>query len=64
MDIIADIDLHWVLWTLVRSYFLKKRVTGENKYFELFDWNWRDIRNPSYLQKIFAIQIFFQGTHA
>ncbi|XP_021901157.1 uncharacterized protein LOC110817069 [Carica papaya] len=61
LGVAADLDLDWALWTLVGSYYLREGVTGENEYFGLFDWNWRDIRNSSFLHKISAIQIPFQG---
>lgn len=61
MGVAADLDLDWALWTLVGSYYLREGVIGLNENYGLFNWNWCDIRNSSFLQKISAIQTPFQG---
>ncbi|XP_021901156.1 uncharacterized protein LOC110817068 [Carica papaya] len=61
LGVAAYLDLDWALWTLVGSYYLREGAPGENEYFGLLDWNWHDIRNSNFLQKISAIQIPFQG---
>ncbi|KAF7839883.1 glycosyl hydrolase 5 family protein-like [Senna tora] len=57
----AEHDLDWALWTLVGSYYLREGVVGMNEYYGLLDWDWRDVRNASFLQRISALQSPFQG---
>lgn len=58
----AELDWDWALWTLVGSYYLREGVIGLNEYYGLFDWNWCDIRNSSFLDRISSVQSPFRGT--
>ncbi|KAJ4710974.1 Cellulase (Glycosyl hydrolase family 5) [Melia azedarach] len=57
----AELDLDWALWTLVGSYYLREGVIGLNEYYGLFNWNWCEIRNSSFLQRISSLQSPFRG---
>ncbi|XP_022876759.1 uncharacterized protein LOC111394950 [Olea europaea var. sylvestris] len=57
----AEYDLDWALWTLVGSYYLREGVVGMNEYYGVLDWNWCDIRNSSFLQRISSLQSPFRG---
>ncbi|KAM7464689.1 hypothetical protein LguiA_032810 [Lonicera macranthoides] len=57
----AELDLDWALWALTGSYYLREGVIGMEEFYGVFSWNWREIRNPSFLQKISALQSPFQG---
>lgn len=59
----AELDLDWAYWTLVGSYYLREGVVGLNEYYGLYNWNWSEIRNSSFLQRISAIQSPLRGTH-
>lgn len=59
----AELDLEWAYWTLVGSYYLREGVVGLNEYYGLYNWNWSEIRNSSFLQRISAIQSPLRGTH-
>ncbi|XP_070043849.1 glycosyl hydrolase 5 family protein-like [Nicotiana tomentosiformis] len=61
LGLAAELDFDWALWTLVGSYYLRDGVVGLNEYYGVLDWNWRDIRNSSFLERISAIRSPFQG---
>ncbi|OMO81585.1 hypothetical protein COLO4_23500 [Corchorus olitorius] len=57
----AELDLDWALWTLVGSYYLREGVIGMNEYYGILNWNWCEIRNESFIDRIHALQSPFQG---
>ncbi|KAI5679280.1 hypothetical protein M9H77_10230 [Catharanthus roseus] len=57
----AEFDLDWAIWTLVGSYYLRQGVVGFNEYYGIYNWNWCETRNSSFLQRISAIQSPLQG---
>lgn len=57
----AELDLDWALWTLAGSYYFREGVIGMNEYYGVLDWNWCDVRNSSFLDRISALQSPFQG---
>ncbi|KAK1381541.1 Cellulase domain-containing protein [Heracleum sosnowskyi] len=57
----AEYDLDSALWTLAGSYYLREGVVGREEFYGLYDWNWGKTRNPSFLQKIAALQSPLQG---
>ncbi|XP_057494098.1 glycosyl hydrolase 5 family protein-like [Actinidia eriantha] len=61
LGVAAELDLDWALWTLVGSYYLREGVIGLDEVYGIFNWNWCDARNSSFLDKISAIQSPFQG---
>lgn len=63
LGLAAELDFDWALWTLVGSYYLRDGIVGLNEYYGILDWNWFDIRNSSFLQRISVIRTPFQGIH-
>ncbi|XWS63750.1 hypothetical protein CRYUN_Cryun06bG0128600 [Craigia yunnanensis] len=61
LGVAAELDLDWALWTLVGSYFLREGVVGLNEYYGILEWNWSEIRNSSFLERISALQSPFRG---
>ncbi|KAG9130691.1 hypothetical protein Leryth_018083 [Lithospermum erythrorhizon] len=61
MGLAAELDFDWALWTIVGSYYLREGVVGMNEYYGVKNWNWCDIRNASFLQRLSVIQSPFQG---
>lgn len=59
----AEYDLDWALWSLVGSYYLREGVVGLEEVYGMFDWNWCEIRNSSFLRRISPLQSPFQGTY-
>ena len=59
--LVAEHDLDWALWTLVGSYYLREGVAGMNEYYGLVNWDWLDVRNSSFLQRISSLQSPFRG---
>lgn len=57
----AEYDLDWALWSLVGSYYLREGVIGVEEVYGMFDWNWCEIRNSSFLRRISPLQSPFQG---
>ena len=57
----AEYDLDSALWTLGGSYYLREGVVGLEEFYGMYDWNWGKIRNPSFLQRIAALQSPLQG---
>ncbi|KAL3501106.1 hypothetical protein ACH5RR_035555 [Cinchona calisaya] len=57
----AELDLDWALWTLVGSYYLREGAVGLNENYGIYNWNWCQTRNSSFLEKISALQSPFQG---
>lgn len=63
LGLAAELDFDWALWTLVGSYYLREGVVGLNEVYGVMDWNWCDIRNSSFLNRISAVQSPFQGMY-
>lgn len=63
LGFVAEHDLDWALWTLVGSYYLREGVVGMNEYYGILDWDWRGVRNASFLQRISALQSPFRGMY-
>ncbi|CAL0327975.1 unnamed protein product [Lupinus luteus] len=61
MTLASGLDFDWALWTLVGSYYLREGVVEMNEYYGILDSDWSHIRNQTFLQKISAIQLPFQG---
>ncbi|KAF9673395.1 hypothetical protein SADUNF_Sadunf10G0019800 [Salix dunnii] len=61
LSVAAELDLDWALWTLVGSYYLRQGVIGMNEYYGVLDSNWREVRSPTFLQQISALQSPFRG---
>ncbi|KAL5717969.1 cellulase [Ranunculus cassubicifolius] len=61
LGVLADLDLDWALWTLQGSYYLRQAKYGLEEAYGLLSWDWADVRNSSYLQRIRTVQSPFQG---
>ncbi|KAI7981005.1 hypothetical protein LOK49_Contig82G00007 [Camellia lanceoleosa] len=61
LGVAAELDLDWALWTLAGSYYLREGVIGLEEFYGVFNWNWCEARNSSFLERISAIQSPFQG---
>jgi len=61
MAVVAELDLDWAYWTLAGSYYIKQGVVDVDENFGVLSWNWSQVRNTSFLQRISAIQFPFQG---
>ncbi|THG20819.1 glycosyl hydrolase 5 family protein-like [Camellia sinensis] len=61
LGVAAELDLDWALWTLAGSYYLREGVIGLEEFYGVFNWNWCEARNSSFLERISAIQLPFQG---
>ncbi|XWS22719.1 hypothetical protein CRYUN_Cryun29cG0060500 [Craigia yunnanensis] len=61
LGVAAELDLDWALWTLDGSYYLREGAIGLNEYYGIVNWNWCEIRNSSFLEKISALQSPFRG---
>ncbi|ESW04479.1 hypothetical protein PHAVU_011G098000 [Phaseolus vulgaris] len=61
MAFAAQLDLDWALWTLGGSYYIRKGVVGMNESYGILNSDWSEVSNPSFLQRISAIQIPFRG---
>ncbi|CAL5384198.1 unnamed protein product [Camellia sinensis] len=48
----AKLDFDWALWTLAGSYYLKEEVSEFDEVYGLFNWNWFEARNSSFLDRI------------
>ncbi|CAL5349791.1 unnamed protein product [Camellia sinensis] len=60
LGVAAELDLDWALWTLAGSYYLREGVIGLEEFYGVFNWNWCEARNSSFLERISAIQLPFQ----
>ena len=61
MAVAAELDVDFALWTLVGSYYTRQGVIGMNEYYGLLDWDWKELRNSSFLQRISSLQSPFRG---
>lgn len=56
----AEHDLDWALWSLVGSYYYREGVVGMEEFYGALNWNWKEPRNTSFLEKISPLQTPFQ----
>ncbi|XAR64472.1 Cellulase [Bertholletia excelsa] len=61
LGLVAELDLDWALWTVAGSYYLREGVIESEEFYGLFNWNWCEARNSSFLERISAVQSPFQG---
>lgn len=57
----AELDLDWALWTLVGSYYYRQGVIGMEEFYGILNWDWTQVRNASFLQRIASLQLPFRG---
>ncbi|CAI0425890.1 unnamed protein product [Linum tenue] len=57
----AELDVDWAIWTIVGSYYLGEGVVGMSEPYGLLNWDWVEIRNTWFLEKLSALQRPFQG---
>ncbi|KAE8654423.1 putative Nucleoporin GLE1 [Hibiscus syriacus] len=60
LGVVAELDLDWARWTLVGSYYVREGTVGFNEYYGILDWNWIDIRNSRFIERISALQSPFR----
>ncbi|KAM7265999.1 hypothetical protein ACFE04_003682 [Oxalis oulophora] len=61
IGLLAELDIDWALWTLYGSYSLRQGVVGMEESYGLLTYNWGDVRNSTFLQRLQAIQAPFRG---
>ncbi|KAK7247370.1 hypothetical protein RIF29_42252 [Crotalaria pallida] len=61
MAVAAELDFDWALWTLVGSYYFRQGVVGMEEFYGIQNWDWSQIRNTSFIQRISALQPPFRG---
>ncbi|CAL0325093.1 unnamed protein product [Lupinus luteus] len=61
MAVAAELDLDFALWTLVGSYYFRQGVVGMEEFYGILNWDWTQVRNTSFLQRISALQLPFRG---
>ncbi|KAK7318680.1 hypothetical protein RJT34_03385 [Clitoria ternatea] len=59
--ILAEFDLDWAWWALVGSYYLRQGVIGMEEFYGLLSWDWSQVRNTAFLNRISTLQLPFQG---
>ncbi|XP_042519107.1 glycosyl hydrolase 5 family protein-like [Macadamia integrifolia] len=57
----AELDLDWALWTLMGSNYYRENVMAMNEYYGVLNWDWSEVRNPSFMQRLSALQSPFRG---
>ncbi|XP_043687895.1 glycosyl hydrolase 5 family protein-like [Telopea speciosissima] len=57
----AELDLDWGLWALMGSYYYRETVMAMNEYYGVLNWDWSEVRNPSFMQRLSALQSPFRG---
>lgn len=62
MALAAELDFDWALWTLAGSYYTARGVVGMEEFYGLLNGDWSQVRSESFLQRISAVQLPFQGT--
>nr|KYP75747.1 Endoglucanase E1 [Cajanus cajan] len=61
MAVAADLDFDWALWTLIGSYYLREGILGEIEVYGILNVNTTQVTDPSFLQRIAALQLPYQG---
>ncbi|PIA51559.1 hypothetical protein AQUCO_01100423v1 [Aquilegia coerulea] len=59
--VIAELDLDWSLWSLQGSYYLREGTVDMEEMYGVLDKDWNQIRSPSFMERIHAIQPQHQG---
>lgn len=57
----ALLDVDWSLWALQGSYYLREGVVDFDECYGTLSFDWSRPRNPTFLQRIAALQSPFQG---
>ncbi|XP_042519895.1 glycosyl hydrolase 5 family protein-like [Macadamia integrifolia] len=57
----AELDIDWALWTLMGSNYYRENVMAMNEYYGVLNWDWSEIRNPSFMQRLSSLQFPFRG---
>ncbi|XP_057433065.1 glycosyl hydrolase 5 family protein-like [Lotus japonicus] len=61
MALAAELDFDWALWTLAGSYYTARGIVGMEEFYGLLNGDWSQVRSESFLQRISAVQLPFQG---
>ncbi|XP_043687894.1 glycosyl hydrolase 5 family protein-like [Telopea speciosissima] len=57
----AELDLDWALWALMGSYYYRENIFARNEGYGVLNWDWSEVRNPSFMERLSAIQYSFRG---
>ncbi|KAK7318678.1 hypothetical protein RJT34_03383 [Clitoria ternatea] len=57
----AGLDLDWALWTHVGSYYFRQGVIGMEEFYGILSLDWSQVRNTTFLNRVSALQLPFQG---
>ncbi|KAG2410439.1 uncharacterized protein HKW66_Vig0011040 [Vigna angularis] len=61
LTVAAEHDLDWALWTLVGSYYFRQGVVGMEEFYGILNWDWSQVRNLTFLNRISSLQLPFRG---
>ncbi|KAG1370045.1 glycosyl hydrolase 5 family protein [Cocos nucifera] len=61
LSVAAELDLDWALWALQGSYYIREGQLGYDETYGVLGWDWCKARNPSFVNRIAALQAPFQG---
>ncbi|TKY60218.1 Endoglucanase protein [Spatholobus suberectus] len=61
LALVAELDLEWAHWTLVGSYYFREGVIGMEEFYGLLTWDWTQVRNINFLNRISSLQLPFRG---
>ncbi|QCD84647.1 endoglucanase [Vigna unguiculata] len=61
LSVAAEYDLDWALWTLAGSYYFRQGVVGMEEFYGILNWDWSQVRNPSFMNRISSLQLPFRG---
>lgn len=63
LTVAAEHDLDWALWTLVGSYYFRQGVVGMEEFYGILNWDWSQVRNLTFLNRISSLQLPFRGNN-
>ncbi|XP_043690331.1 glycosyl hydrolase 5 family protein-like [Telopea speciosissima] len=59
--LIAELDLDWAYWSLMGSYYYREHIMALDESYAVLGWDWAEVRNPSFMQRLSSIQSPFRG---
>ncbi|KAJ6809435.1 uncharacterized protein M6B38_160690 [Iris pallida] len=61
VSVASELDLDWALWALQGSYYVREGQRDYDESYGILSWDWCNLRNADFLQRISALQSPFQG---
>ncbi|KAK4786371.1 hypothetical protein SAY86_003060 [Trapa natans] len=61
MAMAADQDWDFAVWALQGSYYFREGVVGMDEWYGLLNYEWNDVRNPTWLKRLSSLQKPFRG---